>query len=146
MIYAILINLIARWIKKQEKFLIKNGGRLSGLNYQDALNLGVKRPWLVRVFYIDEIKLPLIVKLLHNLTKCQIPLKIKGLPCGYGIFLQKNHQNMRALIAHELVHVRQFESFKNTQDFIKTYLRECKAKGYRGNRFEVEAYQEDSKF
>ena len=63
----------------------------------------------------------------------------RGLTLRYGIFVRSDCWRVRALIAHELVHVMQYERFGGILPFLRQYLSECVTIGYPEAPLEQEA-------
>jgi hypothetical protein len=67
--------------------------------------------------------------------------KISGMTFGHGIVV-KNGQYDRRLVAHELVHVMQYEKFGGIEAFLKEYVKEVAfPPGYPHGPLEREAAQ-----
>jgi hypothetical protein len=64
-----------------------------------------------------------------------------GLTLNHGIFIRADHWRDRRLVAHELVHVAQYERFGGIRPFLKAYFRECLVPGYPLGSLEQEAIQ-----
>ena len=62
-----------------------------------------------------------------------------GLALRYGIFVRSDCWRNRALIAHELVHVMQYERLGGILPFLRDYLFQCMTVGYANAPLEQEA-------
>src|SRR3954471_5712531 len=56
-----------------------------------------------------------------------------------GILVDANHWRERLLIAHELVHVMQYERLGGVRPFLREYIADCLRCGYSGAGLELEA-------
>ncbi len=138
-----IISLIPKataWIQQQEQGILENGTPLSDSQLDDAKKLAVKNPGKVRLLCVDEIPLPddAELKSANQLLKLITPQTI-GLTCQYGIFIKRDYWDHRETIAHELVHVLQYERLGNTQEFLSCYIPECINPGYPDGPLEQEA-------
>ena len=62
----------------------------------------------------------------------------------YGIFIREDHWGERRLLAHELVHVAQYERLGGFRGFLKQYLEEHTNPGYPLGDLEREAKEVES--
>ena len=60
---------------------------------------------------------------------------------GHGIYLEAAQGDRPSLVAHELVHVLQYERLGGTWPFLRDYLHQCLAEGYWNAPMEIEARQ-----
>ncbi|MEO1563725.1 MAG: hypothetical protein AAFR98_09850 [Pseudomonadota bacterium] len=75
-----------------------------------ARELGVERPERVRVVVVEKIpKLNTANRLQRAEPLLSLSDRIIGLTAGYGIYLDKEYEDELWVLAHELVHVAQFE-------------------------------------
>ena len=128
------------WSQQQEREILKDGIPLSISQLEDARKVSVKNPGKVRLLCVNQIPLPKDheLKSANQLLNLITPETI-GLTCQYGIFIRRDHWNNRETIAHELVHVSQYERFGNTQGFLSRYIPECISPGYPNGPLEQEA-------
>ena len=61
-----------------------------------------------------------------------------GLTAGYGVIARRNCANNLRLLAHEFVHVTQYERL-GREGFLQEYIRQIAAHGYQNASFELEA-------
>jgi hypothetical protein len=103
-------------MKKSIKIAISITLGLAVLNYLQRKN--------------DNPKILYLNKLPYNHNAFSVP--------GVGIFIKKSHRNNKMLLAHELVHWKQYqrEGFIN---FITNYRSQHKKVGYDLNPYEIEA-------
>jgi hypothetical protein len=62
-----------------------------------------------------------------------------GLTVRYGIYIHASFWGVRQLVAHELLHVRQYEQLGGFDAFLRRYLWECVTLGYTQSPMEQEA-------
>lgn len=78
-----------------------------------ARKLGIEHVDRVRILIIDRIpvrnRLETLVNDLAGPAFRSLGKQIGGMTTGYGILVAKNFESKDWLVAHELVHVRQFE-------------------------------------
>ncbi len=60
---------------------------------------------------------------------------------GYGISIRVERKNAEKLIAHELVHVAQYERCGGMRNFLSAYIAECSTFGYSAAPMEREALE-----
>lgn len=107
---------------------------------KDGEAVGVRRLDDVRIIALDNIPLPSDPGLSPLATeKGLITDRTSGMTFGHGILL-KNGEVDRRLVAHELVHVMQYEKFGGIEAFLKEYVNEVAfAPGYPNGPLEQEA-------
>jgi hypothetical protein len=112
------------WVTEMEKAILELGQRLSTESRKDAGAIGIQRIDDVRLVILDTIPLPNDpgLKQLAEETKL-ITDRTAGMTFGHGIVL-KNGSYDRRLIAHELVHVMQYERFGGIPAFLEKYVEE----------------------
>lgn len=141
---------IYRWVKAQERIIELEGRPLSSASYKDALSLGIKYPDKVRVCAVDKVVLPIsgfASGPLGNFLSCRFVdmLSTDGVAYGYGIYVTKYREQDRALIYHELIHVKQMEDM-GLENFIEKYVNDLVTFGYRESPLEQEAYSKTDEF
>ena len=113
-----------QWVTKMEKAILESGHRLSLARRKDAEAIGVRQPDDVRIIALDNIPLPSDPGLSQLATETGlITDRTVGITFGHGILL-KNGAVDRRLVAHELVHVMQYERFGGIEAFLKEYVQE----------------------
>ncbi|WP_281189375.1 hypothetical protein [Vibrio diabolicus] len=60
-------------------------------------------------------------------------------------YIKEKYKNRWHLHFHELVHIQQWQRL-GSRKFLTEYIAETLIEGYRGNRFEVEAYELERRF
>jgi hypothetical protein len=113
-----------RWATEMEKAILESGHRLSPEHKKDAEVIGIHRVDDVRTVVLNSIPLPTDPGLEQLVVETElITYKTSGITFGHGIVL-KNGAVGRRLIAHELVHVLQYERFGGIEAFLKEYVKE----------------------
>jgi uncharacterized protein DUF4157 len=109
---------------KMERTILKFGQPLLHQNRKDAEAIGIKRSEDVRILGLDGIPLPNDPGLRQLAAETElITVRTAGMTFGHGIVLKKASID-RGLIAHELVHVMQYERFGVIEAFLKEYVKE----------------------
>ena len=134
-----VVGLATLWVRRREVAILRAGVALTPGEITLARTLGVRAPQRVRVMAVPRVPLPL-----HHV--CQVlrragclPRHIAGMTLGYGIVLRADCAHNAALLAHELVHVRQYERLGGVSGFLRQYLSECVWPGYPYGALEIEA-------
>lgn len=136
----VLLPLAVAWVRRQERRILKQGVPLSECEIQDAKAVGVREPERVRVLRVKIIPWPgarplrSAAKVIGFATDATC-----GLTLGYGIFIREDCWRDRGLIAHELVHISQYERLGGIAPFLRQYLGECLTVGYVNAPLEREA-------
>lgn len=135
-----LLPITVNWAKEQENYIFQNGVFLSEEQAKDARSVSVKHPEKVKLLKVDSIPLPAnpSLRTAAQNTGLITPNTI-GLTLRYGIFIRSEYWNQRKLIAHELVHVSQYERLGGIFEFLQKYLKECIEIGYPQAPMEQEA-------
>jgi hypothetical protein len=138
--FDFLLPLAANWAHKEEERMLQVGVPLSEEELADARAIGVAEPQRVRLLQLDQVPIPSHPMLkaaaatIHFLTPAT-----RGLALRYGIFVRSDCWRERALIAHELVHVAQYERLGGMLPFLRQYLLQCLTVGYPEAPLEQEA-------
>jgi hypothetical protein len=135
-----LLPLACAWAEENERHILASGHPLSASQMQDAAAARVKHPERVRLMPVQQIPTPSQpdLALAAELTGLISPLT-GGMTLRYGIWVRDDCWNNRPLIAHELVHVHQYERMGGFDPFLRQYLWECLHDGYPGGAMEQEA-------
>ena len=135
-----LLPLAARWATGEQERILRDGIPLDDSSLRDARALGVRLPERVRWLEVKSIPRPLdeILKAACDAIDFLGP-ETQGLTLGHGIFIRADRTNDRDLMAHELVHVAQYERMGGVQPFLQQYLMECLTVGYSESPLEQEA-------
>ena len=135
-----LLPLAANWVQRQEKRMLRIGVPLSEKEMSDARAIGVAEPDRVRLLQLDRVPFPKdpMLKAAAGAIQFLTPATC-GLTLRYGIFVRSDYWRDRALIAHELVHVMQYERLGGILPFLRDYLFQCITVGYPNAPLEREA-------
>ena len=126
------------WVTEQERRILSKGRSLSTEEIEVARLLGVKHLDRVRVETVPGVPMP--SGFLDRVRRLiGFPAAPISLAAGHGIFLSDEVTENRFVLAHELVHVAQFERFGGIRGFLREYLSECLNLGYTNVSFETEA-------
>jgi hypothetical protein len=135
-----LLPLAASWVQRQEKRMLRLGVPLSDQELTDANAIGVAEPDRVRLLQLDQVPFPTDPMLKAAAVAIQfLTPATRGLTLRHGIFVRSDCWRDRTLIAHELVHVRQYERLGGILPFLRQYLFECLTIGYPAAPMEQEA-------
>ena len=136
----IIVPIATLWVARQERRILREGVPLSPAQLDDAHRLGVAEPERVRTLTLDLVPLPGggLVKAFGRLTGDRWDCTA-GLTARYGIYLRAEYAHLRRLLAHELVHTRQYEQLGGIRPFLRQYLHECLTVGYVSAPMEQEA-------
>jgi hypothetical protein len=135
-----LLPLAIQWANEREKYVLGCGVGLTADEVEDALALGVGDPGRVRLLSVKVIDRPNDPALRAACDAIDfLTPATRGLTLGHGILIREDCWRDRALIAHELSHVSQYERFGGIEPFLKQYLTECLTVGYAESELEKEA-------
>ena len=140
LLLPLMLPAACAWIAGQERRILADGVPLTPAQFADARALGVVHPERVRLLCLDRIPLPanpLVRKL--GLWTGTLSEHTRGLSARYGIFLRAPFRDDRGLLAHELVHTRQYERLGGVRPFLRRCLYECLTVGYAAADMEWEA-------
>ena len=127
------------WISCLEKEAQESGRALTPIEFNLAQRVGVAHPEEVRVLSVPRIPLPSHprVKQLARRTGL-LNADTGGLTVGYGVIVRRDCANNLRLLAHEFVHVAQYERLGKV-GFLQEYIQQIAAHGYPNAPFELEA-------
>jgi hypothetical protein len=131
-----------QWLTEMQKTILERGQPVSPQSRKDAEEIGIHRVDDVRIVVLNSIPLPTDPGLKQLVVETElITDKTSGITFGHGIVL-KSGAIGRRLIAHELVHVLQYERFGGIEAFLKEYVKEVAfPPGYPNGPLEREAVQ-----
>ncbi len=137
---SVALPLATQWVEEQEKRILTEGVPLTPHQAFDAHLVGVKNPAKVRLLKTDFIPLPenVVLRKANELFNLVSPVTA-GITFGYGIYIREDMWGDRPLVAHELVHVGQYERYGSVGAFLRDYLEECLTIGYPNGPLEQEA-------
>jgi hypothetical protein len=130
---------VADWISYLEKQAQESGRALTPIEFNLAQNVGVVHPEEVRVLSVPRIPLPPHPRV-KQLAR-QVGLlnaDTGGLTAGYGVIVRLDCAKNLRLLAHESVHVAQYERL-GRERFLQEYIQQIAAHGYLNAPFEQEA-------
>ena len=127
------------WISYLEKHARESGRQLVPIEFNLAQHVGVARPEEVRILSVPRIPLPSHPRV-NQLARHVglLSADTGGLTAGYGVFVRLDCARNLRLLAHEFVHVAQYERL-GTQGFLQEYIQQIAAHGYLDAPFELEA-------
>ena len=135
-----LLPLAAQWATEQERRVLCEGVPLSGTEIADARAIGVRNPERVRLLRVDSVPVPAHPVLRAAAASINfLSATPSGLALNYGIFIRADRWRERTLIAHELVHIAQYQRLGGIMPFLQTYICQCATVGYRQAPLELEA-------
>jgi len=142
----IFVPFATQWVRMQEKRALRFGVPLNGEELADASALGVRNPDRVRLLRVE--KMPTFENaalrpLAGVAERCFA--HTAGLTLNYAILVQRDYWRERSLVAHELVHVGQYERLGGIGPFLRLYLRECLVPRYPNGPLEQEAILESAR-
>lgn len=123
-----------RKIRRLGRSLTTEEGRIASM-------LGLATPDDVWIMEVEQVPNPLRkwASCLGPNIQRQIAGDIDGITLGQGIYIKKVHASSMSLIAHELVHIRQYQQAKSVWNFMCKYIYQCLSDGYYDAAWEVEA-------
>lgn len=138
----LVLPLAHRWVRREERRILKAGRRLTAEERGDAVAAGVADPDTIRLIIISPLPSPggLLLQSLGGATSFAVTAPV-GMALGRGIYLHPRVANDRRTFLHECVHVAQYERLGGIRPFLRRYLTECLRDGYEDSAMEVEANQ-----
>jgi hypothetical protein len=135
-----LLPLAVEWATEQEQRILREGVPLLHQEISDARAVGVEKPEGIRLLCVETIPQPedAVLKAACDAIDFLTPAT-RGLTLQRGIFVRFDCWRNRGLIAHELVHVAQYERLGGILPFLRKYLLECVTIGYPEAPLEQEA-------
>ena len=131
-----------QWSRMQEQRILANGSALTPDDIHVAQKIGVKNPQRVRVQHVAMVPPPNDPALAEVCRLVGISGDtITGQTFGHGIFVRTDCSTNRQLLAHELVHVKQYEERGGIEGFVRDYADELATHGYATAPMELEAIQ-----
>ena len=130
---------VVDWISCLEKQAQESGRALTPIEFNLAQHIGVAHPEEVRILSVSRIPPPAHLRV-KQLAK-QVGLlnaDTAGLTAGYGVIVRRDCANNLRLLAHEFVHVAQYERL-GREGFLEEYIQQIAAHGYLNAPFELEA-------
>ena len=129
-----------QWSKMQERRILANGVSLTPEGRRIAQEIGVKNPERVRIQHVAMVPPPNDPALAEVCRLVGLSGDtITGQTFGHGIFIRTDCSANRQLLAHELVHVKQYEERSGIGGFVRDYAEELTTYGYATAPMELEA-------
>ena len=120
-----LLPLACEWALAQEQIILASGASLGPPHIADAQRAGVQDCSRIRVLVVDRIPMPDDKQLAEAARRFQIiTAATRGVAFGYGIIIRADCWGDRELLAHQLVHVAQYERNHDLDSCIQEYLSE----------------------
>jgi hypothetical protein len=135
-----LLPLASAWAEDQSRAIRFAGRSLSPKESDLAVTVGVRRPDLVRLLPVDRIPAPAEPALEAACDQLGfLGDTTLGLTLGYGVYLKAEAAASRRLLAHELRHVAQYESYPSIGAYLAVYLPQLLELGYENAPLERDA-------
>jgi hypothetical protein len=130
---------VVEWISCLEKQAQESGRALTPVELDLAQNVGVANPEEVHILSVRGIPLPShpCVKQLARQVGL-LNADMAGLTAVYGVIVHRDCAINLRLLAHEFVHVAQYERL-GKEGFLQEYIQQIAAHGYQNAPFELEA-------
>ncbi len=131
------------WVRRRESDILRVGEPLNTTQLALARAIGVIAPERVRVMTAVRVPMPLpdMARRMAEWLGLLSP-NIAGITLGHGIVFRDDCCDDCQLLAHEFMHVAQYERYAcdgGYAGFLRRYLRECVWSGYPRGPLEVEA-------
>jgi hypothetical protein len=105
-----LFPYVVDWISYLEKQAQESGKALNQIEFNLAQNVGVAHPEEVRILSVPRIPLPSHPRIKQLARQVGLLNADTGsLTAGYGVIVRRDCANNLRLLAHEFVHVAQYE-------------------------------------
>ncbi len=120
--------------------ILSCGRELGEQELADARAVGVREPEKIRILSVPRVPNPLrwLARPIDRFTRYSF-FDPTGMTLMFGIFAVENLESDRLLLAHEFVHVAQYERFGGVFGFMRRYIFQCLADGYLEAPLEIEA-------
>ena len=134
------VGIAVPWVRYREAQALRQGVPLTADAMKFAERLGIQKPEAVRLLQVDAVRA-------FDAPLLRVPFYFvdrgfrftAGITLRYAILIRSDFWNEPSLIAHELVHVHQYERLGGIAPFLWRYLRECLVDGYSFSQLEQEA-------
>ena len=127
------------WAETREADILQHGTPLNEPMLAVARSVGVTHPENIRIIEVSQLPAPDDFEL--KTAAYQTGLlgnDMIGMTFGYGIYVCRGHANLR-LLSHEFRHVQQYEQAGSIAAFLREYLSQIIACGYRNAPLEIDA-------
>ena len=120
-----------------EKQARDSGRALVPTEFNLAQHVGVSRPEEVRILSVPRIPLPAHPRVKQLAKQAGLlSAETEGLTAGYGVIVRRDCAKKLRLLAHEFVHVAQYERL-GREGFLQEYIQQIAAHGYKYAPFRV---------
>ncbi|MCC5806781.1 MAG: hypothetical protein JJU00_10680 [Opitutales bacterium] len=149
-LFARFASLYSAWSAEVERAASVHGTPLDARMKGVARAVGVSHPERIHIRIVEEIPFPWHDCELTEMGK-QLGLVGDGIRgnaqvFGYAVLSVPEYARSVEKMAHEFVHVMQVEREGSFEAFVRRYLTEVRAFGYRRAPLEVEAYAANERF
>jgi hypothetical protein len=135
----VLFPHVVNWVSYLEKQAQESGRALTPIEFNLAQHIGVAHREEVRILLVRKIPLPSHPRVKQLARRVGLlNTDTAGLTTGYGIIVRRDCANNLRLLAHEFVHVAQYERL-GREGFLQQYIQQIAAHGYLNAPFELEA-------
>ena len=138
------VNAMIQYAIALERRALIEGRPLTSTELDVARDAGVQHPERVRILVLPRIpapESPFLRYKLNEMGHLQLIDVARGTAKGYGIILTKSGIRHVSVIAHELLHVRQYERFGGIAALMRHHVPDLLANGYHHSELESEAYR-----
>jgi hypothetical protein len=130
---------VVDWIYCLEKQAQESGRPLTPIEFNLAQTVGVAHHEEVRILSVRRIPLPSHPRVKQLARRVGLlNADTGGLTAGYGVIVRLDCANNLGLLAHEFVHVAQYERL-GRGGFLQEYIQQIAVHGYLNAPFEKEA-------
>jgi len=130
---------VVDWISYLAKQAQESGRALPPIEFNLAQHVGVAHPEEVRILSVSEIPLPSHPRVKQLARRVGLlNADTGGLTAVYGVIVHRDCAKNLRLLAHEFVHVAQYERL-GREGFLQEYIQQIAAHGYLNAHFVLEA-------
>lgn len=138
----LIVDLMSKWANDWQEFILSKGDVLTDEQIAQARCANVASPERVRVLTVPNVPMPHYRFWRETFLRDNLfDSNPNGLTLGYGVFLKLNCFPREYWLAHELIHVAQYERFGGLTNGLRAYLVETLNIGYANNYLEQEAHR-----
>ena len=133
-----------RYSEALEQRILAEGRPLTDAEKELARRADIQDVDRVRLLVLDSVPLPesrILRQRLAEIGLLRLIRSARGTAKGYGIILTPAGLGQPSSLAHELVHVGQYERLGGIAPLMKRHLPDLTASGYRSSVLEDEAYR-----
>ena len=130
---------VVDWVSSLEKQAQESGAALTPIEFNLAQTVGVAHPEEVRILSVSRIPLPPHPRVKQLARRVGLlNADTGGLTAVYGVIVRLDRAKNLRLLAHEFVHVTQYEQL-GREGFLQEYIQQIAAHGYPNAPFELQA-------